>query len=217
MTFSRIKPLGWNTGDVLTEDEINDLDIDHANALDAGAGGLHEPSSVIEIGGAGLEMSGPFTASDTADFSGIATFDDFVVVNGLSTFTAPAVFTDDVQLGDSDADTISLRSPLQFSGRGRVPKRISPGADADGSYGPKDWDIVHRSAGLAANRTYTIDDTGAQDGDHMVFSLNSGPEKIIVRDPAAVLLQELEVGAIEWVVVIRRSGSWVRLMNGAVT
>lgn len=58
MTFSRVKPSGWATGERLTSTQMNNLDIDHARAVDGNAGGSYTPSSAIVIGGSGLQVGG---------------------------------------------------------------------------------------------------------------------------------------------------------------
>lgn len=50
MAFSRSNPLGWALYEVLTSDQMNALDIDHANAIDGADGGVYAPSTPVSFG-----------------------------------------------------------------------------------------------------------------------------------------------------------------------
>ena len=49
MTFTRVNPLGWALFELLTSAQMNQLDIDHAAAIDGAGGGLYQPTAVIAI------------------------------------------------------------------------------------------------------------------------------------------------------------------------
>jgi hypothetical protein len=51
MTFSRVKTLGWSVGEKLASADMNQLDEDHANAIDGKDGGDYTPTSPINITG----------------------------------------------------------------------------------------------------------------------------------------------------------------------
>lgn len=59
--FDRVNPTGWGFKADLTSAELNQLDIDHAKAINGDDGSSHTPASKIIIGGAGLELSAPLT------------------------------------------------------------------------------------------------------------------------------------------------------------
>ena len=61
MSFSLVNPSGWTTGDLLTETQINQLDQDHAAAVDS-AGGSYSPAAVITLAAKGLAVTGIFDA-----------------------------------------------------------------------------------------------------------------------------------------------------------
>lgn len=63
MTFARVKPSGWVEPDPITAAQINQLDIDHANAIDGAGGGAYAPSDPLDIGGDGLIVSGPLVVT----------------------------------------------------------------------------------------------------------------------------------------------------------
>lgn len=47
MTITRVKPLGWAFGELLTAAQMNQLDIDHANAMDGAAGGTYTAPFIL--------------------------------------------------------------------------------------------------------------------------------------------------------------------------
>ena len=57
MTFTRVNPLGWALFEVLTSAQMNQLDIDHADAIDGAGGGVYSPTATIE-----LDMAADVTA-----------------------------------------------------------------------------------------------------------------------------------------------------------
>jgi hypothetical protein len=61
VTFSRVKPLGWAFGEVLTSAQMNALDAILPDALDGADGGEYTPSAVLEIGGEGLRRENTVT------------------------------------------------------------------------------------------------------------------------------------------------------------
>lgn len=49
MTFQRVQILGWALFEVLTSPQMNQLDIDHTNALDGAGGGVYVPTATIQL------------------------------------------------------------------------------------------------------------------------------------------------------------------------
>jgi len=49
MSFSRVKPLGWALFETLASADMNQLDIDHARAVDGHSGGAYNPTAAIVI------------------------------------------------------------------------------------------------------------------------------------------------------------------------
>lgn len=72
MTFSRVNPSGWSDGQLLTASQMNDLDSDHADAIDGAAGGTYSPSSAITISGSGLTVAGALTASGASNYPALS-------------------------------------------------------------------------------------------------------------------------------------------------
>lgn len=54
----RVKPAGWAVNEILTSAQANQLDIDHAKAVNGDDGGTWNPSAVVEVGGSGLRLAG---------------------------------------------------------------------------------------------------------------------------------------------------------------
>lgn len=72
--FARVNGLGWGLGVPLQPGEMNQLDIDHANAVDGAGGGLYTPIGLLEFGGSGLKVSGAFLSTANAAFTGTQQF-----------------------------------------------------------------------------------------------------------------------------------------------
>lgn len=224
------KPLGYAYGEVLPSADVNSVWSQLPNALDGIGGGSYTLTAPLEIDGDVVvidELEVLTTLLCTGDISVTGVLfafgnvslgnsgGDTLTVNAVATFQQNASFQGDVALGNSGSDTITLAGIQVATGAGRRRRRVSPGADADGSYGPKDWDRVRVSLNLAANRIYTIDDTNAADYDEIEFSLHSGPETLEIRDPAAVTITLLDTGgSYDWIRVIRLSGAWSLLERG---
>jgi hypothetical protein len=58
MSFTRANPSGWGTGGQVTSGQLNQIDINQANAIDGAAGGTYAPSGALVLGGSGVTLSG---------------------------------------------------------------------------------------------------------------------------------------------------------------
>ena len=97
MSFSLANPTGWTTGDLLTEDQINQLDAEHAAAIDGSNGGSYTLGNPLSITGATV------------------TFDAIVspTISGVTTFANDVVMADDLIVGDDatvSGDLFALNS-----------------------------------------------------------------------------------------------------------
>ena len=152
MSFTRVKPLGWALFELLTSGQMNQLDIDHANALDAAAGGTYAPTGDITLSGANggrlLLTSGNFltltnstlstAGSGTANFNGSgglttgaacpATFAGTTAFNNTNTFTGTVAFN------HANYPTLSSRT---------VTRAIAH--HIDGSSNPAKWSVGYAS------------------------------------------------------------------------
>ncbi len=78
MTFARGNALDWGFNEKLTSAQMNATDAQWPDALDGAAGGVYAPSSVIQIGGLGIGITGP------ADFTGVFTLFTGIVESTLT-------------------------------------------------------------------------------------------------------------------------------------
>ena len=76
--LSRANALNWGFNEKLTSAQINAIDSQLPYAIDGNAGGLYAPSSVISIGGSGIQITGP------AEFQGNVVIDNLGSTNSLS-------------------------------------------------------------------------------------------------------------------------------------
>lgn len=90
MTFSRVKPAGWTHPDPITAAQINQLDADHANAIDGMAGGEYSPGADIKLPGAnGIEWGdGRYPKCTSRDLVRMQP----LIIAGQSSFGSPDFF-----------------------------------------------------------------------------------------------------------------------------
>lgn len=164
------------------------------------------------------------------DFGDDVDFHDGTVTMGASgadafTVNAFTQFNDIAGFAGSTYfySTVSLQGVMTSSGSGyaqvRKVSRQAIGGDADASYAPTSYDHVHvPSGGVTATRSYTIDDTGAVNGDRMQFSTLDPNFAINVKNPGGTQIAQIkaDTGGKMGVVVERIAGSW-RILGLLVT
>lgn len=105
MSFSLINPTGWTTGDLLTEDQINQLDNDHAKAIDGTNGGSYFLLNPLILDGANVTFDQAVIFGDAVTVGGDAVFNENVyfndasanfIVSGASEFNGFVTFNQDV-------------------------------------------------------------------------------------------------------------------------
>lgn len=212
-SYSLAAPLSIG-GDEVT---ISDLVAPNVSGVTTFANDIHLQDDIFVDGDAAL--SGDLGVDGNTQLGAVttvgATSSDALVVNATASFETIATFNDDVFLYSHLGGSPILSAKLLTVGAGRVVKRISPGVDANASFGPRNWDIVRVGMSLSTDRDYTIDDTGAVDGDEIEFSIWSGPNGIFVKDPGGgVITTIVSGGTYDWVRCVRMSGSWVALSRG---
>lgn len=115
MSFSLVNPTGWTVGDLLTEDQINQLDADHAHAVD-GSGGAYVLTSPLSFHGDSFSVD-ELQVDATFAVVGVATFNsDVNFAGGGATFAHTAVFNHDVQIGNTSGDSLSVTATSNFAG-----------------------------------------------------------------------------------------------------
>lgn len=155
MSFSRAKPAGWAFGEILTSAQQNQLDIDHANAIDGVDGGTYNLAAPLTIQG------------DTVTIQTLVSTD--IIVAPSATITALAV-SGDATIGDdlTITDALSVGGAASFSGNITATAgshslgvtafrfKTTTAADADTTLGPSDTGQVFFVETLTTNRTYTF-------------------------------------------------------------
>lgn len=215
MSFSLVNPLGWNTGDVLTEDQINDLDTDHANAVDGAGGGTYTLTAPLVFKGDNIEIDEDLTVGGDLDVDGVTTVKGFladpaaifevsgndVTISALVSVTGAtctlgssttSINSGTINIGNASGDAVALQGTTTFtapfigSGAGRIRPRVTLGGDANASYGPATADIVYVTTGtLTADRQYTISDTSAANGDCITFVNEQSNFHVEILNPSA--------------------------------
>lgn len=103
MTLSLIKPGGWAFGDLLDEDQMNDLQDELIKAIDGVDGGSYTLGGVLTVGGANIHFTGNVFVDD-----------DLLLGTGGST-TVTAGHTVHIQAIENlvvDSESVTLTLPL---------------------------------------------------------------------------------------------------------
>lgn len=144
-------------------------------------------------------------SSGLLDVYGNADFHQDVTVSGSAHF-ALTDFSDVAAFYEG----VVFQKPITLTGTARIRQRQAIGGNADASYAAQTYTHVHCPAGtLTATRTYTIDDTGAQNGDRMRFSTGDDGQDLLVKSPNGSLMATLNANGLAWWVDVERiQGTW---------
>lgn len=184
----------------------------------------------VTIGQAGTSLTVDATVyfQDNANFYDIVAFYDDCTFVAAATFDGVATFNDEVTFEDvanfNEATYFSAQAtfyeqtvfqkPITFSGTARIQERQIIGGDANASYAAQSYTHVHCQAStLTASRAYTIDDTGALNGDRMRFSTRDSGFDIEIKNPGGSVLTAINPATQPWVDVERILGSWYVMPN----
>lgn len=150
---------------------FNDTAFFNDDVTIAAGADLNIDSGAVTIG---LSGSDSLFVESLTQFQNTVNFNGAVFFNGATDFTDPATFE----------DTVSMQRTLTFAGAGRMVQRQTMGGNADASYSPTTtMHVIVQNGGISSDRTYTIDDTGAVDGDRIRFTNFSSAHAIDVRRP----------------------------------
>lgn len=166
-----------------------------------------------------VDVFGGLGVDGDVDIGGDATFANQVSVAG------PFVASGNAFLGGSGQSVelsgpTELRGPLTMQGAGRIVQRQVFGVDADMTISPAVCSHVIQLSGLTATRNYTIDDSGAINGDRMRFTTYEGSFFVNVKNPGGGLLLAIKSGSggtlRHWVDVERITGGWLVVGTGTL-
>lgn len=97
MSFTKVKPAGWTTGERLTSTQMNDLDTDHANAVDGVGAGTYPFTTNI-----GLKFTGTSNTVSPLTLQGTGVAPALSILAGAEfDNAAPTVLHDTVTFKDS--------------------------------------------------------------------------------------------------------------------
>lgn len=116
-TRTRANLTAWSSGAV-SPTEFDKLDTNGFKSINGDEGGVWAPSSVIEIGGDGLLMSGDFTADGACIFNAGVEFNGSISFNSGAdvTFIDSVLFVDDVTLGNTSSDALTINATTEVEG-----------------------------------------------------------------------------------------------------
>lgn len=234
MSFSRAKSAGWAFGELLTSTQMNTIDLNQSRALDGNAGGTYTPSAAVDIGNAGLKLtgtghvipaSGQLTVQNNGDIvvnsGGQVSWQsgaDLLVLAGatLALSGLMTIPTGGAILGDAGS-TVSLNgtinAPLRLASTGRLRLRTSAVADTNLTITPQSFDVYYAgTTTLSSARVWQIDDTNCADGDWMLLCNQDTNNQVDVQNPSSVSLALIVGDSLsanrQWAMVIRVGGSW---------
>lgn len=212
MSFSLANPTGWTTGDQLTEDQINQIDLEHSRAIDGTNGGTYSLTSSLIIGGNivhidnlevdDLNINNNVTVSGTVQanvFLGpVGTIDtvNSTTINATTVNATDVVISDDltvtsdVSVGGNQSVSGQLSGGIVTSENGRFPSffELSSGLGWDSNHniliGTDPVLIYVSDSEISGPHTYTIQSSGARDGQFFIFK-NDSSHDITWNSPTA--------------------------------
>ncbi len=173
---------------------INDFDVTIEEDLTV--------SGSASVGGA-LAVTGDITCDDLTvgddlTVTGTATCEDLTVGDNLTV-------TDDASVGGDLTVTETAIATFRF--------RTAIGPDSDTSLTVlTDAQVIH-ALSLSSDRTYTIDDTGATDGDFFIVRNDDAGSNVILKEPGGVTIKSIANG--QSCMAIRVDGDWEQYLEGA--
>lgn len=165
MTFSKVKGPGWAVGEQLTSAQMNQLDTDHAKAVDGTGGGTYTLTAPLVLNGANVSVGQDLAVGDDL------TVADDANIGGDATVVG--------QLAGGLITTENLRAP------GFVEFSAGPGWDGLHNIlmGDDPVFIYIDDGDVSAPRTWTISNTGARDGQFFFFK-NASSHDITINSPS---------------------------------
>lgn len=225
MSFTRVKPLGWATNEKLTSAQMNALDEDHADAVDGVGGGTYTITAPLVIKGDNVTLCNDGADVCTIGAGGTNTLivnaaTDFQV--GINVSAGSSSIAGAVSFASSGSVTLqgptTVADPMTLFGDGRIIFR-APGVinNAAGSLVVTTTNFYRCAAStLSADRIWTINDTGAVDGDWLWVATEDTAFTVIVHAPGAVLLTNLRSGTgSAHGLLMRVGGTWSRVSTWA--
>jgi hypothetical protein len=170
--------------------------------------------------------------ADTHEFDGNVTMHDGLVVGqdvtvegdlnveqnldvtGTTTLHGEILLGDDVTIGGGSSDDITVNgriiSPVSFHGAGRVGYRYAllPNANLSVTVAMGNLFFADLTSGPWG---YTISDSGAADGDFMIFVTSYNGHNAVIGTPDGKFATLDSIGC--WVEVVRMNGTWYYLRN----
>jgi hypothetical protein len=204
-------------------------DLDVAGALEVlGLTSLRDDTTVD----ADLQVNETLTVLGASDLQGALDVGGAMEVLGTTSLRDDVVIDAELQVNEAVVlgDTLSVAGAMQVggaltllgavginqpvtpTGSGRVRAKSVLGADANTTYSAGTAQRVHVTGLTSTTRTYTIDTTGASDGDTINFSTTM-VSKLIVLDvqggnPQTLSLQSALTNGYNWVELTYISGGW---------
>lgn len=167
----------------------------------------------------GNSASDALTVGATTEFNAPVTLAD-------SLLAGDAQFNGDVQIGNTSGDSLAIVSRLStalgFTGSGRIPWRLYTGlsSSVDSTITVATGNLIRVPHNQTALRTYTVSNSGAQDGDFMIFyqgfqgsGSNMGDQ--VNFNFGTFTLHWSAGSSANFMIAVFRSGAWEVLINYA--
>jgi hypothetical protein len=224
-----VKPIGWADGEILTNEQMDALDTDHANAVDGvGGGNYNALTAPLTLAGDNVNLCNTGadvctigdSSSNTLIVKAATDFQSGVNVSAGSSSIAGAV-------SFASGGTVALQGPTTVTGvltyfsAGRPVYKINNvTTNGNISVTPVTANIYYMADGVInAGRDWTISDTNCVDGDWMELISDDGTDTVSVRRPGPVTIASIGGGSgqARGVRVTRIGGTWrVTLLGNVV-
>lgn len=230
MSFSLANVLGWTTGDVLTEDQINQIDQEHANAIDGADGGAYTLSAPLSISGDtvtidDLEVSGQISGdvtigsgiSNVAEITGTAIVGSDLDVTGNANITGALTANGNAYLGSDTGDSVyfygTVVTPVQVALGGRMCETGQVVSTTSSTVNVLTHQNIFLNAALNSTTTTTaLTDSGSVNGDWFVLCNGSD---VVQNFSGTVTISSM--AALSGRKYLKISGTWTQINAWSLT
>lgn len=217
-TRVRASVAAWSSGAV-TPAEFEKLDANQFASINGDAGGVWAPTSVITIGGAGielpggihgaldldgnLEVTGDITVSDDVFIGDQLHVTGLAVLDGTTTVNADFVCTGSVNLGNTLADTTAVSGDLNVDGDADIDGTLTIHQDLAVTDDIDCDDLLVRgnlTAGNAPTDTFEVVGTSLFNGDVVIeddLQIGTSAADTCTFEAAAEFNADVQIGASE--------------------
>lgn len=186
------------------------LKLDSGAVLEAKSGTTIKIDTGAHLNMNGGDVTGDWTATGNVTVDGALVGHDALTIDGLTTAGSLLVGTTSTFVGAATFD-----AAIKLASDGRITYRAAAGADADTTYDVTAANVIVVT--VSADRTYTIDDTGAANGDVFEFvNLSATHFLQIVRPGGGNVVGLKSATGLYWSARVMRIGGVWTLIDATI-